>query len=132
MGFFSSLFRKKTAAAPGNLRGFIDGSLPKYYTQSSKYAVNILESANRAVVKITLDMTADGSDYSDFGEGDYRNLAELEGGHLLTGCLAEPPVPTDFTLELVFPGGRSAVVERKAGADVGFLTYQGQRQQITF
>ena len=69
MGFFSSLFRKKTAAAPGNLRGFIDGSLPKYYTQSSKYAVNILESANRAVVKITLDMTADGSDTAILARG---------------------------------------------------------------
>lgn len=124
--FLSNLFGGRKTG--GSLRDFIDGALPQNYVRSGKYAVDIQGSA----VRITLDMLADGSDYSGFSEEDYRNVAELEGGYLLGGCLSKPPVPADFTLEMEFGGGRHATVEKKNGASVGFLTYQGQRQQITF
>lgn len=134
MGFFSKLFGGKSgtagggASSSGPLREFIDGALPKNYTQSPKYAVSIQGSAAR----ITLDMLADGSDYQGFGDADYTQLAEFESSYLLTGCLASPPEPVDFTLEMVFGGGRSATVERKAGADTGFLTWKGERREISF
>lgn len=137
MGLFSKLFGgNKSGGASGApaspLRSYIDGNLPKNYTQSKKYAVSILESGQRAVAKITLDMLADGSDYKGFGEEDYLNLAEMESGYLLTGCIAEPPAPTDFTLELVFGGGRTITVSKKAGEDSGTLTAGGQSREITF
>ncbi len=136
MGLFSKLFGGKAAASSGApsspLRSYLDGNLPKNYTQSKKYAVNIIESEKRTAAAITLDMLADGSDYSGFGEGDYGSLAEMESGYLLTGCIAEPPVPTDFTLEMVFGGGRTVTVTKKAGEAYGTLVCGGQSREISF
>ncbi len=132
MGLFSMLFGRKKRAPASPLQRYIDENLPENYTQSRKYAVSLLESGRRAAAKITLDMLADGSDYTDFGDADYAQLAELESSYLLTGCLSKPPVPTDFTLDLVFSAGRVITVEKQAGQDIGFLTAQGLRKQITF
>ena len=136
MGLFSKLFGGKDNAAPaggaGSLRSYLDGNLPKNYTQSKKYAVSIQEEAGKAAASITLDMLAYGSDYSGFGEGDYWNLAEMESGYLLTGCIAEPPVPTDFTLEMVFGGGQTVTVTKKAGEDCGLLSCGGKSKEICF
>ncbi|MDE6455230.1 MAG: hypothetical protein K2L38_04825, partial [Dysosmobacter sp.] len=126
MGLFSKLFGGRDSAPASPLRSYIDGSLPKNYTRSRKYAVDILESERRAAATVTLDMLADGSDFGGFDEGDYLNLAEIEASYLLTDCIAEPPVPTDFTLKLVFGGGRIATVTKKAGEACGTLACGGQ------
>ncbi len=136
MGLFSKLFGGKDAGTSGGaaspLRSYFDENLPKSYTQSKKYAVHIQEEAGKAAARITLDMLADGSDYKGFGEEDYWNLAEMESGYLLTGCVAEPPVPTDFTLELVFGGGRTVTVTKKAGVNTGTLSCGGKSREISF
>lgn len=140
MGLFSDLFSKlfgghdsgAPSASGSPLRSYIDKSLPKNYTRSRKYAVMVQEAEGKASAKIVLDMLADGSDYKDFGEADYAQLAEMESSYLLTGCLAEPPVPTDFTLELVFSGGRTAVVTKRAGEPCGTLSCGGQSREICF
>ena len=46
--------------------------------------------------------------------------------------MANPPAAVNFTLELVFGGGRVITVEKRAGQDIGFLTANGQREQIAF
>ena len=110
MGIFSKLFshsdgETKSPASESPevaLRRYIDASLPKSYTSSPKYAVDIRPNGGRYAVRLTLDMTADGSDYSSFGLEDYLNISELEGGYLLEECLASPPFPTDFSLNLLF------------------------------
>lgn len=137
MGLFSKLFgggqsAGKGASSGGGIREYLDANLPKNYVQSKKYAVSIQESAGRASARITLDMLADGSDYSGFGEADYCQLSEMESGYLLTDCIADPPVPTDFTLELVFGGGRCVTVTKRAGENSGTLTAGGQSREISF
>ena len=49
-------------------------------------------------------MEADGSDYKGFSQEDFENLAELEAGYLLSEKIADPPVPANFTLDMMFPG----------------------------
>lgn len=140
MGFFSFLSKlfggKDSGAAGGSpagkLRSYLDANLPKSYVQSKKYAVSIQEADGAYDVKITLDMLVDGSDYSGYGDANYQELAELESGYVLTECIGNPPAAANVTLELVFGGGRVITVEKQAGQAVGFLTAQGQRQQITF
>ena len=135
MGLFSKLFGKeqKTDAPPADpLRAFIDSKLPKNYVSSGKYAVEIQELAGASSAHITLDMLADGSDYSGFGDADYRQLAEMESGYLLTGCLADPPAPVSFVLDLVFGGGRTIRVEKLAGENFGLLTDGEESREISF
>lgn len=135
MGLFAKLFGGKEAGGnggAGGLREYIDGNLPKNYVQSKKYKVEIQEAGGRSAARVTLDMLADGSDYSGFGDADYAQLAEMESGYLLTGCLDSPPVAADFTLELVFGGGRVVTVEKRAGESGGILTDRGQRREISF
>lgn len=134
MGLFSKLFGggQNGGAPAGTLKSYLDARLPKNYVQSKKYAVSIQETAGRSAARITLDMLADGSDYKGFGEEDYLNLAEMESGYLLTGCIAEPPAPTDFTLELVFDGGRTITVTKRAGEGSGTLTAGGKSREISF
>ena len=141
MGFFSflsSLFggskgAGETGGSPSEQLGsYLGKNLPQSYVQSKKYAVSIQETGGVYDAKITLDMLADGSDYNGYGDDNYRELAELEGGYILTECIANPPVTTNFTLELVFSGGRVITVEKRAGQTVGFLTAQGLRQQTAF
>ena len=104
MGLFSKLFSSKKApeSPEETLRQYIDANLPKNYVTSPKYAVEITSGGKEYNVKLTLDMTADGSDYSDFSLEDYLNLSELEGGYLLENCLNSPPVPAQFSLNLLF------------------------------
>ena len=141
MGFFSFLANlfgggkdgAKTGGSPADrLRSWLDANLPANYVKSKQYVVSIQEAGGAYNAKITLDMLADGSDYSDFGDQNYRELAELESNYLLTGCMANPPAAVNFTLELVFGGGRVITVEKRAGQDIGFLTANGQREQIAF
>ncbi len=134
MGLFSKLFggSQNGGASAGTLKSYLDAKLPKNYVQSKKYAVSIQETAGRSAARITLDMLADGSDYKGFGEEDYLNLAEMESGYLLTGCIAEPPAPTDFMLELVFDGGRTITVTKRAGESSGTLTAGGKSREISF
>lgn len=138
MGLFSKLFGggqnggRDGVAPAGTLKSYLDAKLPQNYVQSKKYAVTIQETAGRSAARITLDMLADGSDYSGFAEEDYLNLAEMESGYLLTGCIAEPPAPTDFTLELVFGGGRTITVTRRAGESSGTLTAGAKSREISF
>ncbi len=103
MGIFSKLFSKPADEAPEVLlRRYIDEKLPKSYVSSPKYAVDIRKEGGKYVANITLDMTADGSDYSGFSTQDYLNISELEGGSLLEECLNAPPVPADFFLKMIF------------------------------
>ena len=76
-------------------------------------------------------MAADGSDYTSFGEDDFMMLAELEAGYLLENALKEPPVPTDFLLEMRF-GEEPILVERRWEASWGTLTYGDARMDISF
>ncbi len=103
MSIFSKLFSRPADDPPEVLlRRYIDSSLPKNYVTSPKYAVDIQKEGDRYAVRLTLDMTADGSDYSTFTVQDYLNISELEGGYLLENCLNAPPVPADFSLNLLF------------------------------
>lgn len=103
MGFFSKLFAKPAQEPPEVLlRRYIDENLPKNYVSSPKYAVDIQQQGGKLLARITLDMTADGSDYSDFSVDDYLNISELEGGYVLENCLNAPPVPAEFSLDLLF------------------------------
>jgi len=103
MGIFSKLFSKPAAEDPEVLlRRYIDEKLPKGYVSSPKYAVDIRGEGDKYAARLTLDMTADGSDYSEFSVEDYLNLSELEGSYILEECLNAPPVPAEFTLNLLF------------------------------
>jgi len=103
MGIFSKLFSKPASEDPEVLlRRYIDGKLPKGYVSSPKYAVDVRRQGGGYAAYITLDMTADGSDYSGFSLQDYLNLSELEGGYLLENCLNDPPIPAEFFLNLLF------------------------------
>lgn len=140
MGFLSDLFaklfggsspksgRSKTDA----LREYINRALPESYVQSREYALSIQEMAGGYVAHITLDMMADGSDYTGMDAQDLRNVAELESGYLLGDCLNKPPVDASFFLKMVFSKGHIITVERRAGAGEGILTDHGQRQEIRF
>ncbi len=103
MGFFSKLFSKPAQEPPEVLlRRYIDENLPKSYVSSPKYAVDIQKQGDKYFVRLALDMTADGSDYSDFSVQDYLNISELEGGYVVENCLNAPPVPAEFSLDLLF------------------------------
>ncbi len=103
MGLFSKLFSRPANDPPEVLlRRYIDEHLPKNYVSSPKYAVDIHKEGDRYVARLTLDMTADGSDYSAFSTEDYLDLSEVEGGYLFEKCLNDPPVPADFFLNLLF------------------------------
>ncbi len=103
MGIFSKLFSKPAKEAPEVLlRQYIDQHLPKNYVTSPKYAVDIQPQGKGFLARLTLDMTADGSSYEDFQLEDYLNISELEGGYVLENCLNDPPVPTEFSLNLLF------------------------------
>lgn len=108
MGFFSKLFGSKESgkAADGPeaaLRDYIQTHLPESYTRSKKFRLDI-QPGDPMEVRVALDMGADGSDYKDFSQEDFENLAELEASYLLTEKLPSPPVPADFTLDMMFPG----------------------------
>ena len=140
MGFLSDLFAKlfgggspksgesKTDA----LREYIDRALPESYVQSRKYALSIKEMVGGYVAYVTLDMLADGSDYTGMDDQDLRNVAEMESGYLLEECLNKPPVDASFFLKMVFSKGHIITVERRCGANEGILTDHGQRQEIRF
>lgn len=103
MGIFSKLFSKPAKESPEVLlRRYIDQNLPKNYVASPKYAVDIQPQGEGYFARLTLDMTSDGSTYEDFKLEDYLNLSELEGGYVIENCLAHPPVPTEFSLNLLF------------------------------
>ncbi len=103
MGFFSKLFSKPAQEPPEVLlRRYIDENLPKSYVTSPKYAVDIQKQGDKYLARLSLDMTADGSDYSTFSVEDYLNISELEGGYVLENCLNAPPVPAEFSLNLIF------------------------------
>lgn len=108
MGFFSKLFGSKESgkAADGPeaaLRDYIQTHLPESYTRSKKFCLDI-QPGVPAKVRIALDMEGDGSDYRGFSQEDLENLAELEAGYLLSEKITDPPVPADFTLDMMFPG----------------------------
>lgn len=136
--FFAGLFGKKepqTAApggdAVGQLRCYLDANLPKSYVTSKKYSVSITEQSGTYAVRITLDMLADGSDYSNFGPEDYFTFPELEGGYVL-GLISKPPLPiSSYTLEMLFHSD-TVVVEAGAGLDAGTITYRGESRKVTF
>ena len=108
MGFFSKLFGSKksgkaTEEPEAVLRDYIQTHLPESYTRSKKFRLDI-QPGNPAKVRIALDMEADGSDYKGFSQEDFENLAELEAGYLLSEKIADPPVPANFSLDMMFPG----------------------------
>jgi hypothetical protein len=111
----------------GELRRYIDESLHKNYVNSLQYAVVITEREDDYSARITLDMLADGTDYSNFRTEDYLWLSELESGYILDNT---PPVPTSFTVELRFGEENTVVVEKPAGKQSGTLTYHGQKTSI--
>lgn len=105
MGFFSNPFsHKKEEADPTAqaLRHFIDEKLPKSYVNSKKYAVSITQKESGYTAKITLDMCADGSDYSTFGPDDYMGLASMESSYLFDTFLIGAPVSVSILFEMIF------------------------------
>ena len=120
MGFFDKLFGKKTPPSPADPRAvleqFIADKLPKSYQSSPQYRQEIVPEGDGYAVHLTLDMTADGSDYADFKLQDYLDLSELEGSYILENCLNDPPVPARFELELLFDErGQRLLREFRAG-----------------
>lgn len=116
--------------APG-IRDYIGENLPESYTASPLYALDVREEQGVCTASITLDMLADGSDYTGFGEDDYMMLAELEAGYLLENALKDPPAPTDFVLVMRF-GEEEIRVERRWGKDWGTLSYGEAKMDISF
>ena len=115
----------------GEVREYLQQNLPESYTASSLFALEVREEDGVCSARITLDMAADGSDYTSFGEDDFMMLAELEAGYLLENALTEPPVPTDFLLEMRV-GEEPILVERRWEASWGTLTYGDARMDISF
>ncbi len=103
MGIFAKLFSKPAPEPPEVLlRRYIGEKLPKSYVTSPKYDVDIRKEGGKLTAYVSLDMTADGSDYSSFTLQDYLDLSELEAGYILEKCLTDPPVPAEFFVELIF------------------------------
>lgn len=113
------------------LKAYIEEGLPQDYLASDMYAIEIAEGQNEYTARLTLDMRADGSEYLDYTDEDYRMLSEMEAAYLLISCIAEPPVPTSFTLDMVFGEGVTITVEKLVGSDSGTLTYNGEKTEIT-
>jgi len=112
------------------VREYIDRNLPKGYTGSPLYALEVREDGGVCTAEVILDMSGDGSDYTGLGEDDLMILAELEAGYLLGGPLKEPPAPTDFLLRMRFE--EEILVERRWGRDWGTLTYGAAKMNIDF
>jgi hypothetical protein len=133
---FGSLFGSKNGDVNTGdvetLRRYINENLRQEYVRSKKYALKITEKAGVFSARITLDMQADGSDYSNFGTDDFRQLSFLETGYIFDNCLKNPPVPTEFILELVFGKNNVAIVQRSLNQEYGTLTYLGQSNDINF
>ena len=113
------------------VRDYIGKNLPESYTASPLYALEDREENGACTARITLDMLADGSDLTGFGEDGYMMLAELEAGYLLETALKDPPAPTDFTLVMRF-AEEEIRVERRWGKDFGTLSYGEAKMDISF
>ena len=109
MGFFSKLFGGKAedGADAQALKKYFDASLPREYVNSPKYSVTITQSRRGYEARITLDMTADGSDYTGFAKEDFTNLADLESDRVYE-MLTNPPVTVYVTFDADF-GGRNII-----------------------
>ena len=122
MGLFSSLFgggAKKEDINDENvqaLKQFFKEKLPASYVKSPKYAVSITKTSWGYAARLTLDMLADGSDYSGFSKNDFAGLSDLESDYVFDQ-LTSPPVSVMVTLDMDFGGKNHTTVEKSISAN---------------
>ena len=111
MGLFSNLFgggaKKPEETDTQALQRFFKDKLPKNYVNSPRYAVTITQGAGGYEARINLDMTADGSQYEDFSQDNFAELADWES-EFAFDRLADPPVTVNVTFDMDF-GGKNII-----------------------
>lgn len=108
------------------LSAYIKEALPESYGKSERFSLEVSGEKEPYAVLMTLDMTADGSDYADFPEEDMLVLSELESSYLLEECLDKPPSSADYTLLLWFSENAQVTVSKTSGEASYTRTYQGE------